>query len=384
MNNRSHLHLLSMNDPEPKILEFLVDNKCDINGLDNDKLSPLHYYCRNKRIKVECLQKFVELKADLNIKNSLNETPLFFLCQNENINMQLIKFMAENKADVTAKNYSSKDMLLTLCRNKKMDLEMAQFFVEQKCDPSPQHGDNPVGICSAFGHSVEIVKYFLNLNPNVLKKRYFEYESSPLSSAISSEKLELVQCYIEMKANLEEYDKYGRTLAHNAFHKDTKLLSYLLESGMPLFAGKFPIIEEREERQPRGRTRNVEPKTIRREIYPNIYIGENYPQDTLIILLSQPNYNFVNISNRLDEKSLALYTSYKKGELWNPERHHLFPRKSRQMIQTFLVLINHFSRLIKLVFPKPLIIKIIHLSLLPFPNSMQVQITSFDNLDNRF
>ena len=80
-----------------EIIEYLVENKSDINLKDTFDYTPLHLACKNKNISSEIIKCLVEKKSDLNSKDTYNKNPLQFASENENISVEIIEYLELKK-----------------------------------------------------------------------------------------------------------------------------------------------------------------------------------------------------------------------------------------------------------------------------------------------
>lgn len=85
----------------PYILNLLINNKADINAVDNNGKTALHYACEGGDLY--SVKLLIKSGADINKRDILGKTMLMYAVENENFD--LIKYLIENlKVDINEKD----------------------------------------------------------------------------------------------------------------------------------------------------------------------------------------------------------------------------------------------------------------------------------------
>lgn len=97
-----------INDSHLAILKRLLENGADINALDVNKRTPLHYVIM-KASNLKTTKLLIDFGAQLNLKDTSGATPLSVAARN--INFCFVKLLVENGADV-----NSGELLQKICQ----------------------------------------------------------------------------------------------------------------------------------------------------------------------------------------------------------------------------------------------------------------------------
>ena len=93
-NGRLLIHLSSENG-HLSVVEYLVNQKVDINSKDNNNWTPLHYAAKNGHLSV--VEYLVNQKADINSKEDNNWTPLHYAAKNGHLSV--VEYLLHQGAD---------------------------------------------------------------------------------------------------------------------------------------------------------------------------------------------------------------------------------------------------------------------------------------------
>jgi len=146
-------------------LEFLVNNRANVNARDAFGDTPLH---DASVVGILDIVKFlVEKGANINAKNDEGETPLL----NASIRgyFNIVQFLVEKGADVNAKNDEGKTPLLNASFYGYFNI--VQFLVEKGADVNAKDNYNETAFLNACaGGSFEIVKFLVEKGANLYMK----------------------------------------------------------------------------------------------------------------------------------------------------------------------------------------------------------------------
>ena len=92
-NGRTVLNFVTFLNRDPKIVQFLIDNKAKVNEPDLFNVTPLHNAIQKE--ETEIVQILLQAGADLYAKNDQGVTPIDLASQSEN--MKTILGLAEEK-----------------------------------------------------------------------------------------------------------------------------------------------------------------------------------------------------------------------------------------------------------------------------------------------
>tara|TARA_Y100000992_G_scaffold302710_1_gene278685 strand:+ start:8553 stop:10031 length:1479 start_codon:yes stop_codon:yes gene_type:complete len=116
--------------PPIEIIKYLIEKGANVNKLDSDGCSPLHYaiimsfdlYNENGKLNNSIVKLLIENGADVNIKNTSNYTPLFLIarnCEDRHIEkiQSNVKYLIENGAKVKINKKTDLNILTVFFRN---------------------------------------------------------------------------------------------------------------------------------------------------------------------------------------------------------------------------------------------------------------------------
>jgi len=94
-------------DKEPLIVEYLIENKVNVNAQNNQGNTPLHIACkRHLPENLKVVKRLIENGAEINAKNADGKTPLLMagtLIGYPKIRFKIVKYLLENGADPNIK-----------------------------------------------------------------------------------------------------------------------------------------------------------------------------------------------------------------------------------------------------------------------------------------
>ena len=149
-----------IHEPPIEIIKYLIELGADVNKLDKNRCSPLHYACimsfklfdRNGIKDDRVVKLLVENGANVNIKTVDNYTPLFLVAMNcQGIYFdyveKLIKYLIENGAKIRTGKKSKMNILPVLYCNlmpqsQKNVLDLIEYLIDSGANPNgrDEHG----------------------------------------------------------------------------------------------------------------------------------------------------------------------------------------------------------------------------------------------------
>ena len=237
------LHLATKNENMSlEIIQYLLENKAQLNGKNVMKDSVLHCATINQNISFEIMKVLIENKSNLNQVNGKNKPPLHLAASNCNISLDIIQLFDHHKADLKVKSSFYKNSLLhTLCYNKSEDktqiFEIVKFLCEKKAQINYQNTYKNLPIHSATKNitpSRDLIRFLVEKKSklNILNVQ----QMSPLYLTIINEKFdfEIASLLIESKSELNIKSDHSRNtpLNHvclNSAKFDLKIIKYLIE-----------------------------------------------------------------------------------------------------------------------------------------------------------
>ena len=199
------LLITSQKKPSLDIFNMLIKAGADINAIDKDSWTPLHYAVKNNHIEIVNL--LIEAGADVNIASYTGDklTPLLLLSSLTEPNMEILKMLIIAGASV---DYSSKIVLElkdkiidSMKKNKssKTDLILFKKLVKNNLLIGQM-------IDSCGTGDLKIVKELIKagVNPNGKKNSW-----TPLHYAARNNHVEIVKVLIKAKVDLNAKATYG-------------------------------------------------------------------------------------------------------------------------------------------------------------------------------
>jgi len=183
------------------VVEYLVNQKADINSKDENDNTPLHFAARNGHLSV--VEYLVNQKADINSKDENDNTPLHFAARNGHLSV--VEFLVNQKADINSKDENDNTPLHFAARNGH--LSVVEFLVNQKADiNSKDENDNtPLHFAARNGH-LSVVEFLVNQKADINSKD--ENDNTPLHFAAQNGHLSVVEYLVNQKADIHAIGSY--------------------------------------------------------------------------------------------------------------------------------------------------------------------------------
>ncbi|MCV6606818.1 MAG: ankyrin repeat domain-containing protein [Campylobacterales bacterium] len=187
-------------------VQALIKQKVNLNVLDDDGNSPLHYSIINQN--EDMVATLVENgKVNLNLQNKKGETALFIVTSLGN--EDLVEYLLENKANPNLQTKNGKTPLLVALENKKRDL--AEELYENKARSNVKDSENNTPLIFAIENRYfDLAEDFIeeSLNINVVRSKD---KMTALGFAVKYQEEDLVEELLEKKANPNLKDYTGGT-----------------------------------------------------------------------------------------------------------------------------------------------------------------------------
>lgn len=201
------------------ILKLLINNNADINAVDIDKNSGLHYVCKhpgkNVHDELKIIEFFLDNGISVNCQNSNNDTPLHLAVQN--LKPKTLLYLIKKGANVNSINNNRETPLHCVyskwCRiNKFM---VTKLLLENRADVNiiDNNGNSILhNACSLYDTPIDIFELLLenNLSINCQNKD----NNSPLHLAIQHLKPQTIPYLIKRGANVNSVNNEGQTPLH--------------------------------------------------------------------------------------------------------------------------------------------------------------------------
>ena len=256
-NNYNHLHLTcNLEDTQTtmKMIEKLIEYKCDLNHQGDSGYTPIFFACKNEKLSLEIIQYLIEKKSDLNLldntgnsvfhilslnanctkelleyflqtgvevnsKGNLGRTALHNLVCSESPSIEIFKMLLEKKADINSVDNEKNTPLHLLTTNKYYNPETVKFFVDNKANLELVSSSDytPVySACTNENFSLEVIKFLIQNKCSFNNNQEDSYLPSPLH-IITQEldvSLETIKYFVENKCSLSETNRKGNTPLH--------------------------------------------------------------------------------------------------------------------------------------------------------------------------
>ena len=215
---------------EQELTEYLKGIE-DINSIDNEGLSPLHWFAAcNPNVNI--MQQVLESGSDVNSRSKTGFTALHAAAA-YNSNPDIVRLLLENKASVNARNENGLTPLHGAAAfNPNPEFISVLIKADARIDSSSGRAVTPLLSAAAFTSSTEVIRILANSGADVSERN--DDQETPLHLAAAFNKNpEICETLIELGADVNAQCSGNMTPLHYAAmnHAESKVLSSLIEHG---------------------------------------------------------------------------------------------------------------------------------------------------------
>jgi ankyrin repeat protein len=223
------LHFASLKAKTTDVIEFVLETgKFDINGVDNDGLTPLHWAILNSNVDIA--RYLLEKGADPTIRNRNGNTPLHkaagYAKEIETINL----ILETQKVDIDHINKEGETALYYAIRAE--NVQMVRCLLEKGADPTSRNnvGCTPFHLAVALLTDTDILGLMLANEIKIDIDEKNKLGLNALHMATFASNVTAVRFLLSNGANPNVADENGLTPLHVAAHqaKDMYLIEALL------------------------------------------------------------------------------------------------------------------------------------------------------------
>ena len=272
------LHLVSQcpeycHNENPNIARLLLELGVDVNALDKDHTTPLHFACFHGNI--ETAHILLDYGAEVNVQNADGQTPLhrfarIFHHRDYDDGSRIVRRLLENGADVNARDKDKATPLhLTSYSGSSKNVQVVQVLLDHGADADVQNTDGRTPLHQVshnYSHCSQIARLLLDhggANVNARDKD----EETPLHLACSNGNFEAALVLLYHGAELGARNASGQTPLHRGSQVShvfarTRIVRLLLKRGVDVDArdknGATPLhLASYKENPPTLRTANI-------------------------------------------------------------------------------------------------------------------------------
>lgn len=181
-------------------VNYLIDEKFDINGLSEGNETPLHSCVRAKRTGLECAKIILKAKGDINAKNVWGRTPLMEAIVQFRYDM--VDYLLAEGADVNIAD-NHKTTPLHVCASYG-NLTCLKTMLARGANQNAQDERGRTSLYFAItGNHKEVVFYLIENGCNI--NIYDSNFGSPLQKALTMSNLDIVQALLKAGASTNIY-----------------------------------------------------------------------------------------------------------------------------------------------------------------------------------
>ena len=215
---------------EPELKEYLKDIE-DINAVDDEGLSPLHWFAACNP-SVSIMQQVLESGSDVNSRSKTGFTALHAAAA-YNSNPDVVRLLLDSKASVNARNENGLTPLHGAAAfNPNPEMVNVLIKADARIDSSSSRAVTPLLSAAAFTSSAEVIRVLANRGANVSERN--EDQETPLHLAAAfNNNPEICETLIELGADVNAVCTGNMTPLHYAAmnQAEAKVLSSLIERG---------------------------------------------------------------------------------------------------------------------------------------------------------
>lgn len=188
------------------LLEFMISSGADVNLIDREKGTPLHYATRNKDL--EMIKALISNGADLNVPNSNNEILLHVAAGIYGMeNYELIEYLLEKGANPSALDKWNSSPLMVAVTNQA-DIKIFDLFAERGSLKSAEKS-NECFLLACESGDLSHVNYFIEKGADFLCKS--ESGRTGLHAAAELGEIEVLEHLLSCGVDVNSTDIDGST-----------------------------------------------------------------------------------------------------------------------------------------------------------------------------
>ncbi|KAJ3426932.1 ankyrin repeat-containing protein [Anaeramoeba flamelloides] len=165
-----------------EIIKYLIQNGINVNLLDNNQNTILHYICNQKNQNLKIMKLLLSsTNININQKNKQKSTALHLLClnkyfKNKELYFQSIKLLIDFKAESNIFNHLQKNCLQLICSNPNCSIKILQYLISKGCDLNSKTNNKSQMncfhlYCLQTKIKTKILKFIINNGKIKLNKR---------------------------------------------------------------------------------------------------------------------------------------------------------------------------------------------------------------------
>jgi ankyrin repeat protein len=235
-NGANALHLAASHAKTPDVIDvILATGKFDINGVDNDGWTPLHYAMKRPNpVTMAVARRLIEMGANPGVADKNGVTPLHMAARNENAeSMDLILLNADTLMDVNCVDHNGRTPLHYAIVGSNTATN-ARYLLKKGADPTIRANDGltPFHIAAAYSRETDILELGLIMANN--KQLDIDHRNksgmTALHMAIKVSNVIAVRFLLSNGANPNASDQHGYTPLHAAakYAKDMDIVKLLV------------------------------------------------------------------------------------------------------------------------------------------------------------
>lgn len=190
-----------------EIVEYFVENKINMNTVDHNGDTFLHYAARSGFSQI--FKYLLKKGSDINVKNVEGFTPLFYLAANNF--KDLIESIDKKKIDFNCKNYRGETILFSIFKNGFGNIDIVNLLIKKGFDINEVDidGNNLLFHSVTDESQTDNLKYLVEKGLDV---NHINYRgSTPLHHACKHGIVFSLKYLIENGAKIDAKDLYGNT-----------------------------------------------------------------------------------------------------------------------------------------------------------------------------
>ena len=229
---------LACKNGQVTLIKNLLKAKVDINALDTEGLSSLHWAAIIGNAEVTKL--LISEGANIEIKGTIfKSSPLLFACQNGRT--KIVETLLENGADINAKSSNGTRAIHFAAQSGKT--EIVKILLQKGLDINCKNDDGetplyyamyvryfPLG-CKAT-HALKMTKFLIKSGAKIDEATVSK--ETPLTHAITKANVGVVKLLISYGANVNRIRDSDSTPLHYAarcYHRKTEIIKILIDNG---------------------------------------------------------------------------------------------------------------------------------------------------------